>query len=101
MADKLAEDILLLDIRGVSDVADYFVMCSGTSERHVHALSEQLSEELVKVDVRPRHIEGVESSGWLLADYGSVVVHIFLPLTRSYYKLEQLWKDARTVVRML
>jgi len=98
---KLGEDVLLLDIRGVSMIADYFVICHGTSERQIQAIHEEVLTELGQMDIRPLHSEGTPTSGWLLMDYGSVIVHIFLPMTRSYYNLEQLWKDAKTVVRIL
>jgi ribosome-associated protein len=98
---KLAEDVLLLDIRPVSTIADYFVICSGASERQIQSICEDIWAELKGAGIRPLHSEGAASSGWILIDYGSVIVHIFLPQTRDYYGLEQLWKDARTVVRIL
>ena len=98
---KLAEDVLLLDIRPVSTIADYFVICSGATERQIQAIGEDIRAELKKVGVRALHSEGVASSGWVLVDYGSVIVHVFLPETRDRYSLEQLWKNARTVVRIL
>ncbi|MGQ9492270.1 MAG: ribosome silencing factor [Anaerolineae bacterium] len=98
---KLGEDVLLLDIRPVSTFADYFVICSGTSERQVQAIYEDILTKLDEMGVRLLGSEGTAASGWLLMDYGSVVVHIFLPLTRRYYNLEQLWKDARPVLRIL
>jgi ribosome-associated protein len=101
VADKFAEDILLMDIRPVSAIADYFVVCSAASERQADAIRDYLLEELSKMGVRPLHVEGTSGSGWLLLDYSSVIAHIFLPTTRQYYKLEQLWKNARIVVRML
>ena len=99
--EKLGEDILLLDIRPVSMIADYFVLCSGTSERQVEAIHENILTELKEMDIRPLHLEGTGPSGWILMDYGSVIVHIFLPVTRQYYNLEQLWRNARTVVRIM
>ena len=98
---KLAEDVLLLDIRPVSTIADYFVICSGATERQIQAIGEDIRAKLKEAGVRPLHSEGAASSGWVLLDYGSVIVHIFLPQTRDYYSLEQLWKNARTVVRIL
>ena len=101
VADKFGEDILLMDIRPVSTIADYFILCSAASERQVDAIQGHLLAELSKVEVRPLHVEGTATSGWMLMDYGSVIAHVFLPTTRQYYKLEQLWKNARIVVRML
>jgi len=98
---KLGEDVLLLDIRPVSMIADYFVICSGASERQIQAIYEDILAKLKEVGVDPLHSEGTATSGWVLVDYGSVIVHVFLPPTRRYYNLEQLWKDARTVVRIL
>jgi ribosome-associated protein len=98
---KLGEDVLLLDMRPVSTFADYFVLCSGTSERQVEAIYEEVLTKLREANVRPLHAEGTAASGWVLIDYGAVVVHIFLPSTRRYYNLEQLWRDARTLVRIL
>ncbi len=98
---KLGEDVLLLDIRPVSMIADYFVICSGTSERQIQAIYEDIWTKLEEMGIHPLHAEGRATSGWILMDYGSVIVHIFLPPTRRYYHLEQLWKDARTVVRIL
>ncbi len=98
---KLSEDVLLLDIRQVSTIADYFVICSGASERQVQAIYEDILARLKEIGIRPLHSEGTATSGWILMDYSSVIVHIFLPQMRRYYNLEQLWKDARTVVRIL
>jgi len=98
---KLGEDVLLLDIRPVSTIADYFVICTGTSERQIRAIYEDVRARLKEAGMLPLHSEGAASSGWVLMDYGAVVVHIFLPQTRDYYSLEQLWRDARTVVRIL
>jgi len=101
VVEKMGEDVLLLDIRPVSIIADYFVVCSGTSERQIKAIHGHILAELKEMGVRPLHLEGTAVSGWRLMDYGSIVVHIFLPLTRHYYNLEQLWRSARIVVRIL
>jgi ribosome-associated protein len=101
IGSKLGEDVHLLDIRPVSMIADYFVICHGASERQIQAIHGGIVEKLKEMGVRALHSEGTPMSGWILIDYGSVIVHIFLPLTRHYYNLEQLWKDAKTVVRIL
>jgi len=102
IADKKGEDVLLLDIRGVSILADYFVIGSTTSERQAKATVEGIKRETRQAfDVRPLHIEGEAATGWVLMDYGSVVVHLFTPEMRAYYDLEGLWRDGRIVVRML
>ncbi|MFQ6100105.1 MAG: ribosome silencing factor [Anaerolineae bacterium] len=102
IADKKGEDVLLLDIRDISILADYFVIGSTTSERQAKAIVEDVRQEAKEAfDVRPLHIEGEPTSGWILMDYGSVVVHLFTPEMRAYYDLEALWRDGRIVVRML
>jgi ribosome-associated protein len=98
---KLGEDVLLLDIRPVSTISDYFVICSGSTERQVEAIQDHIQTELKGIGMHPLHLEGTGASGWILMDYGSVVVHVFLPMTRDYYNLEQLWRNARTVLRIL
>jgi len=99
-ADKKAEDVVLLDIRRLTTIADYFVICSGASERQIAALTRAVLEELDKEHVAPLHSEGVGESGWVLLDYGSVIVHIFAPEVRDYYRLERLWSQALTVVHI-
>jgi len=98
---KLGEDVLLMDIRPVSEMADYFVICSGTSERQLDAIQEAIQIKLHELGIRPLRGQGKSASGWILMDCGNVIVHIFSPPTRRYYNLEQLWKDAKTVVRIL
>jgi ribosome-associated protein len=100
-AEKKAENILLLDLRTLSTVADYFVVCSGSSERQLRAIAEGIEESVYKecqVDVH--HVEGLNGGGWILLDYRDVVVHIFLPSQRSYYNLEGLWSKAPVLLRM-
>lgn len=102
IADKKGEDILLLDIQEVSILADYFVIASAVSERQTKAIVNSVVEETKdKFDVKPRRVEGEPDSGWVLMDYGVVVVHLFAPEARAYYDLEGFWEDARVVVRML
>lgn len=102
IADKKGEDVLLLDIRDISILADCFVIGSTTSERQAQAIVEGVKQEIKQAfDVRPLHVEGEASSGWVLMDYGSVVVHLFTPQMRAYYDLEGLWRDGKIVVRML
>lgn len=100
LADKLAEDIIVLDLRGSTIVADYFVIATGTTERQLRALADALLEELQQEGQRVLRIEGEPESGWILADLGGVIVHLFTPERRAYYHLEQLWNEARVVVRM-
>ncbi|MDH7484830.1 MAG: ribosome silencing factor [Anaerolineae bacterium] len=98
--EKQAEDIVLLDLRQVSILADYFVICSATTERQTRAIIDALSEDIRKEGVRPLHVEGEMGSGWLLVDYGSVIVHVFAPVQRAYYQLEGLWQHAAMVVKI-
>ncbi len=90
----------MLDLRSISLLADYFVICSGESERQVKAIVDEIIEKTKEGGVRPLHIEGDPPSGWVLVDYGGVIVHVFAPAVRSYYQLEKLWSDALVVVRM-
>lgn len=101
IADKKGSDIVLLDIRRVSLLADYFVICSGASERQLRAIAGEILEKMKKeAGVVPLNVEGVPSSGWVLVDYGGVIVHIFAPSLREYYSLEKLWSEATMVVRV-
>ena len=92
--DRKAVDLVVLDVQGVSSVADYFLLCSGHSAPHLEAISAAIREELKEEGVRPLHAEGVAESGWVLLDYGDVLMHVFLEDTRVYYSLERLWGDA-------
>ena len=101
ISDKKGSDIILLDIRQVSLLADYFVICSGGSERQVKAIMEEvLGKVKEEAGVVPLSVEGSSSSGWVLVDYGGVIVHIFAPSLREYYSLEKLWSEATMVVRL-
>ena len=100
LADRKAVDVVLLDIRPVASFADYFVICSGTSERQMQALTDAVVEALEPEGAKPVQIEGTPDSGWILMDYGDVIVHIFYPPTRDYYRLERIWAEAPTVVRV-
>lgn len=92
--DKKAIDLVVLDVQGLSSVADYFLVCSGRSTPHVKSISDAIREELKEEGSRPLHAEGQAESGWLLLDYGDVLMHVFLEDTRAYYALERLWGDA-------
>jgi ribosome-associated protein len=94
-SDKKAIDIVELDLRGVLGYTDYFVICSGNTERQVKAIHDGINEGMKKEHgVLPRRVEGVAEARWILMDYLDVVVHVFTPQTRSYYRLEQLWGEA-------
>jgi ribosome-associated protein len=96
-ADKKAIDVVVLDVRGVSSVADYFLICSGRSTTQVDTIVDAIRAELKADGQRPLHAEGEARSGWMLLDYGDVLVHVFLADTREYYALERLWGDAPPV----
>lgn len=94
--NKKAENITALEITDLSSVADYFVIVSGTSSTHIKALAEELEEKLTALGKEPNHVEG-RTTGWILLDYGTVVVHIFTPDDRENFNLEKLWQDAKEV----
>ncbi|HEX6021943.1 MAG TPA: ribosome silencing factor [Solirubrobacter sp.] len=95
--DKKAIDLTVLDVQGVSSVTDYFLVCSGRSAPHVKTIADAIREELKADGVRPLHTEGQPESGWVLLDYGDVLMHVFLEDTRAYYALERLWGDAPSI----
>jgi ribosome-associated protein len=91
----------MLDLHDVSLIADYFVICNGTSERQIKSISDGIVETLAKDEkLKPRRTEGKPDSGWMLLDYGGVVVHIFSPEMRDFYRLEKLWSTAVPVLRI-
>jgi nicotinate-nucleotide adenylyltransferase len=98
--DKKAADIILLDLTGLTTLADAFVICSGGSERQLDAIAEGVIEGMRAEKVRPIGREGTASSHWVLVDFGAVVVHVFTPPEREYYSLEKHWAEARTVLRV-
>jgi ribosome-associated protein len=91
---KKAFDILALDIRAYTTVADYFVICSGSSNRQVQAIAESIELDLKKHKFYPLGIEGFTHGAWILIDYGDIVMHIFYQPVREFYELERLWADA-------
>jgi ribosome-associated protein len=94
-SDKLAHDISVFDLRGIVSYTDYFVICSGGTERQTKAIHDAIYQELKDVHGRlPRRVEGLVEARWILMDYLDAVIHIFTPDARSYYRLEQLWGDA-------
>lgn len=97
---KQAIDIVLLDTKRVCSFADYFVICSGDSERQIKTIYEEIGHILKEAGILPHHHEGTVDSGWLLIDFGDVIVHIFTLLEREHYQLDRLWEQASTVVRI-
>ncbi len=98
--DKKAADIILLDLTGLTTMADAFVICSGGSERQLDAIADGIIEGMRAERVRPIGREGTASSHWVLVDFGAVVVHVFTPPEREYYSLEKRWSEARTILRI-
>jgi ribosome-associated protein len=95
--DKKAEDVLVLDLGGLSSVTDFFVICHGTSRRHVQAIAENIAVGLKKLKVRESHMEGFPEGRWVVLDYIEAIVHIFDEETRKTYQLEELWGDAARI----
>ncbi|MBI5187684.1 MAG: ribosome silencing factor [Nitrospirae bacterium] len=92
--DRKAKDILILDLKGLTIIADYFVICSGESTIQVKAITELVEERFDRAGIKPLGIEGLNYSHWVLMDYGDVIIHIFEEDTRTFYGLEKLWIDA-------
>lgn len=95
--EKKGEDLVLLDLRELDAVSDYFLLVTALSETQVRAIAEHIREKLVEEGSRPWHVEGMEHRRWVLLDFVDVVVHVFHPETRQYYLLERLWGDAARV----
>ena len=99
--DKKGGDILLLVLRDEAIFTDYFLICNGDSRRQLKTLADSISEEAKKkADINPWGTEGEAENGWILIDYGDLIVHLFNPDTRNYYNLEDLWRNAHIVLRM-
>lgn len=99
-SDKKASDIVLLEIGGLTTLADYFVICSGQSERQLGGIIDGIESALRDEGIKPVGREGKANAHWLLLDYGSVIVHVMAPPERDYYQLEKLWADAPLLVRL-
>ena len=98
--DKKAADMVVLELAPLTTLADYFVICSGGSERQLDAIADGIVEGLRPEKVRPIGREGTAASHWVLLDFGSVIVHIFTPPERDYYGLEKHWSEAKTILRV-
>lgn len=90
---KKAKDIEVINIRGVSTLADFFIICSGTSTTHIKAIADEVGEKAAAIGKMHLHLEGYNTARWILLDYGDIVVHIFHEEDRSFYNLERLWSD--------
>lgn len=100
ISDKKGEDILMLDTRPVSVIADYFVIATADNARQMKAIADDIHRQLKKYHILPLGIEGTSESGWVLLDYNGVIVHLFSRAMRDFYHLEELWAHAPVVVRM-
>ena len=95
--DKKAHDVIVLDLRNLTNITDYFVICSGDSDTQTSAIADHIIKELKELKEKYYHYEGYESGSWVLIDYTNVVAHVFEEKTRQYYELERLWGDAEIV----
>jgi ribosome-associated protein len=100
LEDKKGENIILLDLQGISSFTDFFVICSGTSDRMLDALADGTIEAIHNKFHRKGHREGQARDGWLVIDFGQVIVHLFAPEERRYYKLEELWGKGKILLHM-
>ena len=94
MDDLKARQVVILDLRGLTDATDFFVIASGTSDAHVRGIADSVMEKMGRQGVRTHHVEGLTMGRWVLLDYVDFVIHLFHPETRSFYQLERLWSDA-------
>ena len=95
--DKKGININVLDVSKISSIADYFVIAGGNNPNQVQAMADNVQEEMHKLEINPKHIEGFRGASWILMDYGDIVVHIFNEDDREFYDLERIWKDADIV----
>ena len=98
LEDKKGENIKVIDISGISVMADYFVIASGNNLNQIKAMADEVEDKLSKIGVEPRQIEGANSSGWILMDYHDFIIHIFNEDMRLYYDIERIWSDGKPVV---
>jgi ribosome-associated protein len=95
--DRKGQEMMLLDLRGVSNSTDYFLLINGTSDTHVRAIADHIIDELRKEGMKADHIEGLRTGRWVLIDFIDFVIHVFHPTAREFYQLERLWGDAPTI----
>lgn len=94
--ERNAREPVVLDLRGLSDVTDYFLIATGDSDTHARAISENILEKMRERDIRPVGVEGTSNARWILMDFVELIVHVFLDEVRDFYRLERLWGDAPT-----
>ena len=100
LEEKKGEDILLIDIHEIAIFADYFVICSGSSDRMLEALADSAMDEVKKKHALPARVEGLPDNGWMLVDFGDVILHIFSTDRRDYYRLEELWNKGKILLHL-
>ncbi|MHB8064665.1 MAG: ribosome silencing factor [Ruminiclostridium sp.] len=93
IGEKKGTDISIIDIQNITEIADYFVICSGTSTTHIKTIADEIDTQLDKIGLEVYHKEGYDTARWILLDYADVVVHVFHQEDRDFYKLERLWSD--------
>jgi ribosome-associated protein len=93
--ERKAKELIILNVRGISAFADYFILCSGTSDRQVRAVAATIQENLKKAGILPLGVEGEDAGRWILLDYDDVIIHVFLESARIFYDLERLWSEAK------
>ncbi|ADU96095.1 ribosome silencing factor [Thermovibrio ammonificans] len=92
--DKKAEDPVVIDLRGLTSIADYFLIVTASSDTHARTIAEEIKRKLKEQGVQPVSVEGLDNASWILLDYGDLIVHVFRPETRELYSIESLWMDA-------
>ncbi|RCW58283.1 MULTISPECIES: ribosome silencing factor [Halanaerobium] len=97
--DKKAEDIDVLNVQGLTVIADYFVLCSANSDKQVRAVARAIEDKLAEKGIEPKRMAGMNDARWVLIDYADVIVHVFQKREREYYDLERLWSDAEKILR--
>ncbi len=97
LSEKKAQDIVIIDIQGKATFADYFVICSGTSERQINSLADDVEEAFAKEGISVKSIEGKQNSGWILMDFGDVIVNLFTKEMRDKYSIEKVWGDCQFI----
>ncbi|MCQ3938640.1 MAG: ribosome silencing factor [Chloroflexi bacterium] len=100
LEDKKGEDIVLLDIKGIASFTDYFVICTGTSDRMLDALANAAMDDMRRKHRKKAKKQGNSRDGWVVVDYGDVVVHLFSPDQRDFYAIEELWEDGKVLLRL-
>ena len=100
LEDKKGENIILIDIKDIASFTDYFVVCNGTSDRMLNALAKGVHETISHEHKKKGRIEGEPNSGWMVLDYGDVVVHLFSPDQREFYRLEELWQEGKVLLKV-